>query len=230
MVKPVFFWVGFILLSWYSMQIVHEAGHILAALFTGGIIQMVELHPLSISRTDVSPNPAPLIEIWSGPVCGVLFPLLGWLVSKKFASRQVASAIRFFCGFCLIANGAYLGSAMNTPIGDSAELLQHGASRWQLILFSILTVPSGIWMWDGVHRELGIGPNSTVIPKWFCITTWGLLIVQISLYFLIASALKQRGIRVSPTIPSFRSESRQSLAESHLECSSRMDLAHKSAR
>ena len=40
--------VSTITASWLGMQAVHELGHILAALATGGSIANVELHPLSI--------------------------------------------------------------------------------------------------------------------------------------------------------------------------------------
>ncbi|MCA9007144.1 MAG: hypothetical protein KDA70_17850, partial [Planctomycetaceae bacterium] len=39
---------------WLAMMGVHELGHLLGGLFTGGSISRVVLHPLSISRTDLS--------------------------------------------------------------------------------------------------------------------------------------------------------------------------------
>ena len=62
--------------SWIGMQAVHELGHVLAASATGGTVQRVVLHPLTISRTDVSPNPSPLAVAWAGPLVGVILPLL----------------------------------------------------------------------------------------------------------------------------------------------------------
>ena len=68
--------------SWLGMQWVHEAGHVLGALATGGEVERVVLHPLSISRTDLRVNPRPLIVTWAGPMFGVLAPLAAWLVVR----------------------------------------------------------------------------------------------------------------------------------------------------
>lgn len=48
-------------LCWLSMMAVHEGGHFLCARLTNGQVTSVVLHPLAISRTDVMPNPRPLI-------------------------------------------------------------------------------------------------------------------------------------------------------------------------
>ena len=50
-------------LCWLSMMAVHEGGHFLCARLTNGRVTSVVLHPLTISRTDVMPNPQPLIAI-----------------------------------------------------------------------------------------------------------------------------------------------------------------------
>jgi hypothetical protein len=42
---------------------------------TGGTVERVVLHPLSISRTDVSPNPHPVAVVWLGPIVGSVVPL-----------------------------------------------------------------------------------------------------------------------------------------------------------
>lgn len=46
-------------LSWLAMMAVHELGHVLHAVASGGTVVGVVLNPLEISRTDVSPNPHP---------------------------------------------------------------------------------------------------------------------------------------------------------------------------
>ncbi len=63
-------------LCWLGMMGVHEVGHVLAGIFTGGTVTKVVVHPLAISRTDIAPNPMPLIVVWAGPLIGVLLPLL----------------------------------------------------------------------------------------------------------------------------------------------------------
>src|SRR5688572_6941096 len=41
-----------LLLCWLLMQVVHEAGHVLAARISGAEVERIVLHPLSVSRTD----------------------------------------------------------------------------------------------------------------------------------------------------------------------------------
>ena len=133
---------------WLAMMGVHELGHLLGGLFTGGSISRVVLHPLSISRTDLSVNPAPALVVWAGPVLGVLLPLLFWLAGHLLRSPVVA-LLQFFAGFCLIANGAYIAGGSVEGIGDCGVMLQTGTPLWAMWSFGLLTVPAGFWLW---HR------------------------------------------------------------------------------
>src|SRR5207253_7769696 len=90
--------VSTVLLSWLGMQAVHEFGHVLGAWLTGGRVAHVVLHPLTISQTDLSFNPSPLVVVWAGPVLGVSLPLLGWGIAAATGGRA-AFLLRFFAGF-----------------------------------------------------------------------------------------------------------------------------------
>jgi hypothetical protein len=105
--------------SWLGMQAAHESGHVLGALLTGGEIATVVLHPLTISRTEMIDNPHPSVVVWAGPLAGVMLPLILW---GLFGVTGVPGAFvaRFFAGFCLITNGAYLGAG-SFPRGTSWE-------------------------------------------------------------------------------------------------------------
>src|SRR5437763_14177824 len=82
---------------WLGMQAVHEFGHVLGAWLTGGRVERVVLHPLTLSRTDLAENPRPLAVVWAGPVIGVLLPLLFWATA---AGLRLPGAFvpRFFAG------------------------------------------------------------------------------------------------------------------------------------
>jgi len=135
-------------LSWFAMMAVHEFGHVVGALTTGGIVERVVLHPLTISRTDVSPNPQPSIVVWLGPILGCVIPAVVWcLIPKRYSvGRRIAL---FFAGFCLLANGAYIGIWAIDRVGDCGVMLQHGSPLWTLVLFGALTVSLGFYSW---HR------------------------------------------------------------------------------
>ncbi|MDZ4689579.1 MAG: M50 family metallopeptidase [Planctomycetaceae bacterium] len=121
--------IALLLLSWLLMQAVHELGHVAGAWAVGGTVQRVVLHPLTISRTDVVDDVRPLVTVWCGPIVGALLPLLGWWLSGR-CRRPLDQALRFFAGFCLIANGAYLAYGSFDGIGDAGELLKHGSPVW----------------------------------------------------------------------------------------------------
>src|SRR5574340_1123428 len=94
-------------LSWLGMMALHELGHVLHAWLSGGRVACVVLHALAFSRTDVAPNPHPLLVAVGGAVWGCLVPL-GLLAVVHFTARRQAYLARWFAGFCLIANGVYL--------------------------------------------------------------------------------------------------------------------------
>jgi hypothetical protein len=142
--------------SWLLMQAVHESGHALAGKLTGGRVTRVVLHPLTISRTDLDYNPHPLLVVWAGPIVGVLLPMAAWALAA-WLRMPGAFVLRFLAGFCLIANGAYIGVGSFEGIGDSGEMLRQGSSMWLLWLFGAATMPAGLWLWhrQGMHFGLG---------------------------------------------------------------------------
>ncbi|MCE9526010.1 MAG: M50 family metallopeptidase [Planctomycetales bacterium] len=151
--------------SWLGMQAVHELGHVCGAWLTGGKVKQVVLHPLTISRTDLAENPAPLTVVWAGPLIGVLLPLLLWLAAT-IAKMPGNFVLRFFAGFCLIANGLYISLGSFGRIGDCGEMLRHGSAIWLLWLFGLVTVPAGVWLWHGQGAEFGLGKSPKVVsPK-----------------------------------------------------------------
>ena len=154
--------VSILALSWFAMMAVHEAGHVLGALLTGGSVARVVLHPLTISRTDLSANPQPLFVVWAGPLFGVIAPLVIWGVAQ-FSHIASWYLFRFFAGFCLIANGAYLGVGTFDHVGDAGDLLRHGASIWQLWLFGILCVPAGFLLWHRLGLHFGRGDAQGIV-------------------------------------------------------------------
>ncbi|QEG25131.1 hypothetical protein [Mariniblastus fucicola] len=154
------FIISLLALSWLGMMAIHEFGHVIGALTSGGSVERVVLHPLTISRTDVSPNPNPLWVVWLGPVLGCAIPVIGWrLVPRQL---HVANKIAmFFAGFCLLANGAYIAIGSFERIGDCQTMLQHGSPNWTLVAFGAITAIAGISIWHqlGSIREFLSDPS-----------------------------------------------------------------------
>lgn len=171
-------------LSWLGMMAVHESGHVAAAFATGGSVARVVLHPFAISRTDLKTNPHSLVVSWSGAVVGVMLPLLmygavfraGWRTSYLF---------RFFAGFCLIANGAYLGAGSWDGIGDAGDLITAGAPRWTLVAFGMLAVVAGLRLWNGLGRSFGLGTARVEVDRATALGTAALLVLIVVIELII---------------------------------------------
>lgn len=167
--------ISTVLSSWLLMQVIHESGHVLAAIMTGGQIRKVVLVPWELSRTDLGQNPCPLIVCWAGPVFGAIAPVAMWLIARLLQHRGTFW-LRFLAGFCLIANGSYIGVGAFTHDGDGGDLIRYGASNWTLILFGIITIPAGFMLWNGLGADFGLGLNARPITTRTALTSCLILI------------------------------------------------------
>ncbi len=140
----------FLIACWFGMEAVHELGHVLAAWCSGATVERVVLLP--ISRTDAVGVEHPLFVYGAGAVFGAVFPVLLWLTVRLFRLRT-AYLFRFFAGFCPIVNGAYIGCDFST-VGptDAGLLIEHGANRFVLVLFGLICVSGGLFLWHGLSR------------------------------------------------------------------------------
>lgn len=172
--------VTFLAFSWLVMMVVHEAGHVVGAVCTKATVEKVVLHPLAISRTDVGNNQNPLTVIWAGPVLGSLLPLVLLSISGKVdgALRPFA---KFFAGFCLVANGAYISVGSIERIGDAGDLLGHGSPGWTLWLFGAVTIPTGFWLWNGLGPSFGLGAAKGEVNPRLAYLSAGLLALTVLL-------------------------------------------------
>ncbi len=171
-------WQGLLVLStvgfsWLAMQAVHEAGHVLHLLATGGSIERLTLHPLKLSHTLPATNPAPLATVIGGPLWGVMLPLVGWGVLSRLAPSRAYLAA-FFAGFCLVANGAYLAGDALLQGGDGLEFVLLGTPPWLLVVVGILLVAAGLGVWNGLGCRFGFGPTAQSIVSADALTMAGL--------------------------------------------------------
>src|SRR5262245_56620981 len=146
------------------MQAIHESGHSIGAWLTGGRVARVVLDPRTISRTDLADNPNPLAVVWAGPVLGIVTPLLLWAVVAA-VRLPGAFVLRFFAGFCLLANGLYIGLGSFDHVGDCGVMLRHGSPMRHLWLFGLVTAPAGLWLWHRQGRHFGLGPAREQVSR-----------------------------------------------------------------
>jgi len=183
-IKQVLFVMGLFAAAWYIMMAMHETGHVLAALVTGGSVERVVLHPLAISRTDVAPNPHPAFVVWAGPIVGCLVPLILFAVVPRRLSVQRRLA-GFLAGFCLVANGAYIGGGCWDRVGDCAKMLRYGTPLWLLPTFGLVAVATGLLIWHRLGSPRDFLRNPALMkPHWLC-----MLYVTLTAYVIAVGLL-----------------------------------------
>lgn len=185
----ILFVISVVGLSWLGMLATHECGHIAAAKLTGGNVVRVVLHPTTISRTDVLPNPSPMIVAWAGPFLGCMIPALLTLAVRGLRHRSGGTATKreavpdgeipnpdspshcqsitqFFAGFCCLANGAYLGVGVFDRVGDADEILKAGTPPWMLIVFGLIASVSGMAMWHRLGSPFAFLQSRSELDPW----------------------------------------------------------------
>jgi uncharacterized membrane protein YidH (DUF202 family) len=170
------------------MMLIHESGHMLGAIFTGGQVERLIWHPLVFSRTDVSPNPSPLIVVWAGPLFGAVAPAI-LAACLSAAKAPVAYLAQFFAGFCLIANGGYIGVGTFERVGDAKDMLRLGTQPWLMVAFGVLAIVAGFWIWNRISPKLGFGRNPKKIST---VHAYAMLLVAIG-FWSLAFTVGNRG-------------------------------------
>ena len=124
--------------SWVVMTFTHETGHILGGWIGGATLTDYDVAPWHLPYSLHSPDPHPLLTLWSGPILGALAPAL-----LAVAVRHVW--FRFVADFCLIANGAYLALAWvaGDRLLDTPRLLEAGTSPISVVVFCAVTIGIG---------------------------------------------------------------------------------------
>jgi hypothetical protein len=141
-----------VVLSWYLMMVFHELGHVVSVTINGGTIDRVILRPWTFSQTIRSGSRHEALDIWAGPLFGIAIPLVLSLVARRVAGRLVGF-VQFFAGFCLIANGVYLGVGWTAGVGDAGELMDLGFPVWPMVLFGAACLVGGLFIWHKADRS-----------------------------------------------------------------------------
>ena len=157
--KPITFLLCLLVLCWLGMQAIHELGHCLAAVISGGTITKIVLDPLSISRVDVSPNPHPMFVVWAGPILGCIIPILVWRLAPEKITL-LKDCLGFFAGFCCVANGAYLAFGTFGRIGDCGTMLNLGCNKTIMVSYGIVTLLIGFAFWHQLGSPKQLFENS----------------------------------------------------------------------
>ena len=176
----------FIGFSWLGMQVVHEFGHCLGAWVTGGRVARVVAHPLTISCTLLSHNPHPLVVVWAGPIIGSVLPALAVLFAVVLRAPGIYM-FRFFAGFCLVTNGAYIGLGSFDRLMDAGDMMSYGSPQWLLLVFGGITIAGGLVFWNGIGPHYGLSQAKGIVSRSTALSSLALLVVLAGIEFVIGS-------------------------------------------
>jgi len=168
------------------MMAVHELGHVLAAWMVGAKVERVVLHPFSFSRTDVAANDSSRFITWMGPIVGVALPLLMWITAAA-CRTTFAFLFRFFAGFCLMANGAYIGFGWSDVGGDASDLRAMGESEILMTVIGTLACLIGLALWNRLASQFGYGKNAKVVQSRVAIGTCATFIALLAIGWTISN-------------------------------------------
>jgi hypothetical protein len=135
------------------MMVVHELGHVLHAWVSGGKVAAVHVPLVGFSLTLFATNPHPHFVAWGGAVWGSLLPVALWGVFQWMGWRG-REWVEGFAGFCLVANGAYLGAGWTMRAGDAGDLVRYGTPVWVLVGCGVVAVGAGLYLWHAMGARM----------------------------------------------------------------------------
>jgi hypothetical protein len=80
----------------------------------------------------------------------------------------------------------YLAFGSFGEIGDAGDMLRYGTPIWLLWVFGIATIPTGLWLWDGLGPHFGLSPRHGQVNPTAAYVTLALVIVIVALEFVLA--------------------------------------------
>lgn len=104
----------------------HEAGHVVAAWVTGGVVREFVIHPFSSSYVEIEPDPAPLATHAAGVLLGPALALLAALLCPRRAPSPVSLLVGLTAACAFAASGIYVVVGTVLDKGDPATLMHLG--------------------------------------------------------------------------------------------------------
>lgn len=181
-------------LTWLSSMLIHEMGHVLAAIGTGGKLAVVDVRPWRFSTTLVSPNPFPSVVVWSGLLMGWLVPLVSlpfWKMKSSCQSQVLAIGplLKTWSAFCWLSMGSYLALALGESFSDSGMLLREGWSPVVLCVTGIVVAVIGYRVGQSGISELSVVlGNKTptvlaIVIAWILVLVWWAAQAALAIFF-----------------------------------------------
>ncbi len=128
-------------LFWYPISLIHELGHYVSATIGGATEVTIVWRYGIFSETIRNGSKWPLMDVWMGPILGVLIPLVVMACCWKMKwSEWVAWPTSIAC----IGNGLYIGLGWLDSGGDPADMISLGTPLFVMLGYGLLVFTVGI--------------------------------------------------------------------------------------
>jgi hypothetical protein len=138
------------------MTFSHEMGHIIGGICCGGSLKSADLLPWHLPYSFFDPDPFPLVTLWAGLIIGAMAPVaVAMIIQREW--------MWFIANFCVLANGAYIGTAWfsGERYLDTPKMFEHGASPIAIGVYCSLTIGFGYF---GFRRSCTIALSVPMKP------------------------------------------------------------------
>ncbi len=152
--------LGSFAFAYNVVSALHELGHVVGALATGGHPHSLVLHPFSTSSVEVSPDPRPLVTYGAGVLAP---PVVGLALFRALRHVQapVLLPVLLIPSIAWASSGLYLVVGAALQVGDAAVLMQTGIPRAALFAAGAACLPVSGLLARRLLRLIGIDRSST---------------------------------------------------------------------
>ena len=154
-VKRALLLLGSVALSYNLSTLVHELGHVFAALLTDGSVEAIVIHPFSWSYS-FSYSENELLHSAGGVLLGSLFGIVIFFGLRR-CSKAGLLHLLLLGPFPLIENGEYLiVDTLMQSGGDAISLAALGVPRFIILVAGLILLIAGLIMAYSIARRTGL--------------------------------------------------------------------------
>jgi hypothetical protein len=166
--RQAIFVFGSLCFSIVASTILHESGHALATLLTGGKISSLVINPLGWSYVvyESSILPQPLFTAWGGILFSTIASIILLWIALQFQNPYWVF-IGFVGIFILLSNGMNFMMGLIYSTGDPALLYEYGVPIWIILLVGCLSAFGGVLLAILFQPFIGITPGDSFLRRLF---------------------------------------------------------------
>ena len=143
-------------LFWYPISMVHEIGHYAFARIGGATGVEIVWRNYVFSETIRTGSRWPILDVWMGPVIGIIIPLV---IAYTLRKTKLAEWVAWFAAIACIANGLYIGIGWMDVGGDSSDMITQGCPLAFLIGFGLSSFSIGLFLLMKNHANEALKPS-----------------------------------------------------------------------